>query len=192
MTIPHPSKRPAPKICPRSERPGRGKSVRVRNYHARTLDHPIRSVGECLDGLSSRNDFLWPHESWPPMVLDGPLEVGAEGGHGPIRYSVEGYEPGRRVSFRFASPPGFHGFHRYTVEEDGGRTTIRHAIEMKISGPALVTWPLIFRPLHDALLEDSLDKVQAHLSGELWQHRRWSPWVRLLRKILAKKRKTAS
>jgi hypothetical protein len=123
------------------------------------------------------------------MALDGPLAPGAKGGHGPIRYSVEEYEPGRQVVFRFLAPTGFHGTHRYTLEEGMVGTTVIHAIEMKISGSALVSWPLIFRPLHDALLEDSLDKIEAHLSGEPWKRRSWSGWVMLLRRLLAKKRR---
>ena len=163
--------------------------MKVRNYHARRLCSPSDEVGACLDSLSSRNDSLWPHEYWPRMVLDGPLAEGARGGHGPIRYSVEEFVPGRRVVFRFTAPAGFDGVHHFTLEGDGEGTTIAHAIEMKTSGPALLTWPLVFRPLHDALLEDSLDKLEAHLSGEPWRRRSPSGWVKLLRRVLAKKRR---
>ena len=140
-----------------------------------------------LDSLASRGDALWPHERWPRMVLDKPLGVGARGGHGPIRYVVEEYKPGRQVVFRFTRPEGFHGTHSFTLNalEDG--CELRHAIEMSISGPAFFTWPLVFRPLHDALLEDSLDKVESDLSGGKWRRRDLPFRVRLLRTLLARR-----
>ena len=57
---------------------------------------------------------------------------------------------------------------------------LRHTIEMTIHGPAFLTWPLIIRPLHDALLEDSLATAQASL-GMIPQMRVWSPWVKFVR-----------
>jgi hypothetical protein len=47
---------------------------------------------------------------------------------------------------------------------------------------AALTWPLIFRPLHEALIEDSLDDAERALGGEP-PAREWSPWVRLLRRL---------
>ena len=166
--------------------------MEVRNFHSRQLRRPVQDVGPYLDSLSSPNDLLWPHEHWPPMVFGGPLAEGAKGGHGPIRYVVEKYEPGRRVILRFTAPAGFDGVHYFTLEEEGEGTKIGHTIEMRISGPALLTWPLFIRPLHDALLEDALDKVEAHLSGKSWTRREWKPWVKLLRKVLAKRRSARS
>jgi hypothetical protein len=123
------------------------------------------------------------------MALDRPLGVGARGGHGPIEYFVEEYEPAQRVIFRFTSPKGFLGTHGFEVEAWGDGCELRHTIDMRVSGSALITWPLIFRPLHDALLEDSMDKVEAHLTGREWDRRRWSPWVRFLRELLARRRR---
>jgi hypothetical protein len=121
------------------------------------------------------------------MVLDKPLGVGARGGHGPIRYVVEEYRPGRQVVFRFTRPEGFHGTHSFVlnVQQDG--CELRHAIEMSVSGLSLLTWPLVFRPLHDALLEDSLDKLEALLSEGEWRRRDLPFLVRLLRTLLARR-----
>jgi hypothetical protein len=102
---------------------------------------------------------------------------------------VEEYDPGRKVVFRFTAPEGFNGAHVFEIQPSGGGCELRHTIDMKPSGPALVTWPLLFRPLHDALLEDALDKVDAHLRGKEWHRRGWSPWVRVLRSLLARRRK---
>jgi len=57
-----------------------------------------------LDSLGSARDAVWPGGRWPVLTLDRPLQVGAVGGHGPIR-------------FRFLSPEGFVGTHGFDVED---------------------------------------------------------------------------
>jgi hypothetical protein len=153
------------------------------------LDYPPEAVGSRLDTLATSGDALWPHERWPRMAFDKPLRIGARGGHGPIRYLVEEYDPGRRVVFRFTHPVGFIGTHGFWLEPMGKGCELRHTIDMRVSGSALLTWPLVFRPLHDALLEDALDKVEADLSDREWLGRGWSPWVRVLRRLLARRRR---
>ncbi len=65
------------------------------------------------------------------MRFDRPLQVGAVGGHGPIRYEVEEYTAGRVVRFRFTGPDGFHGTHRYEVTVlSQGETSLQHVLEM--------------------------------------------------------------
>ena len=156
----------------------------VRNIHHRSLHASPAQVASLLDGLASRDDRLWPHESWPRMRFDRPLQPGAVGGHGPIRYTVEAHQPGQSVVFKFTGPSGFHGNHRFDVLAQGSGTLLRHNLEMRATGAALVTWPMVFRPLHDALVEDALSKAQAQL-GEQPLAVPWSPWVRFLRKVLA-------
>jgi len=123
------------------------------------------------------------------MAFDRPLETDAKGGHGPIRYFVEEYQPGRQVTFRFTKPDGFHGTHGFKVTPRESECELHHALEMTVSGSALLTWPLVFRPLHDALLEDGLDKVEAHLEGRDWIQRDLPFVVKALRRMLAKKRR---
>lgn len=160
--------------------------MRVRNVHERTLAASPDEVGALLDSLASRSDRVWP-EQWPPMRFDRPLQFGAVGGHGPIRYQVDQYDPGRRVRFRFTGPSGFHGTHGYEVTApEQGKTLLRHMLEMDARGPALLSWPLVFRPLHDALMEDSLDRVERSLGIGPAQPSRWSAYVRCLRWILRK------
>ena len=92
------------------------------------------------------------------MRLDGPLGVGAAGGHGPVRYFVTAYEPSRRIEFQFTGPSGFHGHHSFTATSLTHHSTLlRHELSLSPSGSAKLTWPLIFRPMHDALIEESLD-----------------------------------
>ncbi len=123
------------------------------------------------------------------MRFDRPLQVGADGGHGSVRYVVESYEPGRKIWFRFKAPPGFNGGHGYDVISTAGdKVVLRHTIQMRISGRALLTWPLVIRPLHNALLEDSLDLAEHYCQPDSQLSRRWSWWVRFLRWLLRPRR----
>ena len=159
--------------------------MRVLNEHLRLLPASPESVGELMNTLASRGDLLWPHERWPRMKFDGPLAVGAAGGHGPIRYTIQDYDPGRRIVFRFTAPVGFHGTHSFAVSPREGGCELRHVLEMRVSGRALLIWPLVIRHLHDALLEDALDKAESVLNEGDWVKRRWPFWVRVLRRLLA-------
>jgi hypothetical protein len=56
---------------------------------------------------------------------------------------------------------------------------------MTTRGPAVFSWPIAFRYLHDALLEDLLALAQASL-GLPPQVRKWSAWVKLLRWVVSR------
>ena len=51
-----------------------------------------------------------------------------------------------------------------------------------------VVWPLVIRWLHDAVVEDLFDRAEQALGTGPAQPGRWSPWVRLLRRIQARPR----
>lgn len=158
--------------------------MQVLNVHEREIPAAASVVGALVDGLASDNDCLWP-KGWPAMRFDRPLGVGAIGGHGPIPYRVEEYRPGRMIRFRFLGPRGFDGHHEFEVLPGDGQTTVlRHTIRMRARGPALLSWPLAIRPLHDALLEDALARAQASV-GATPIARPWSLWVRILRWLMS-------
>jgi hypothetical protein len=155
--------------------------MQVLNVHERELPAEPGEVGALIDSLASQNDRLWPGALWPAMRFDRPLGVGAVGGHGPIRYVVEAYRPGQWVKFRFTDPHGFDGHHWLEVVPGAAHCSLlRHTIRMRVFGPALLSWPLAIRYLHDALLEDALALAQASL-GATPLVRPWSPWVKFLR-----------
>jgi len=159
--------------------------MKVVNVHQRELSANEERVGALIDSLSSEDDRLWPTHSWPRMKLDGPLRMGASGGHGPIGYVVAAYKPGKYIQFQFTRPKGFNGFHSFQSEECGKSVTLlRHTIEMTVHGSAVLTWPLITLPLHDALLEDALATAQASL-GMTPQIRKWPLWVKWLRWVMS-------
>ena len=164
-------------------------SVKVSNIHTRTLSISLEQAAPLIDSLASKNDMLWPKNDWPPMRFDRPLSVGATGGHGPIRYFVNDYEPGRFVCFTFSAPKGFDGIHAYRLErKSSGSCSLTHSIEMNTTGFALVNWTMVIRPLHDALIEDSLFLAELFAGVEKPSKSSWSPWVRILRSLLKKKR----
>jgi len=122
------------------------------------------------------------------MKFDRPMGVGAVGGHGPIGYVVKSYSPGRAVEFRFTKPKGFRGYHRYEiVSSSTPGCRLRHTLEMTTHGVAVLSWPLLFRPMHDALIEDSLDAAETSV-GHVPTPQPWSVWVRLLRRLASRRR----
>lgn len=160
----------------------------VLNIHEREYPVDVSLLGELIDGLSSRADRLWPAHRWPAMRLDGPLGPGAKGGHGPIRYTVETFEPGRSVRFRFTGPLGLVGWHGFDAEPAGpGRSRLRHTVEADLRGGMRLTWPLALRWLHDAAVEDALDCAGRALGQDLPERRLSAP-VRLLRRLKRRSR----
>lgn len=155
----------------------------IYNAHERELAAPAAAAGALLDRIASARDPLWPAPAWVPIQLDRALGVGATGGHGPIRYSVSEYEPGRRVRFQFDPSIGFAGYHELAVTAAGpARCVMRHVLAGEARGWMWPLWHLAIRSLHDAVLEDLLDNAELAATGRPpARPARWSRWVRLLR-----------
>jgi len=158
--------------------------MKVLNIHESALPASREEIGALIASLASPADALWPRQCWPRMQFERPLGVGARGGHGPIRYLVEAYVPGQSVKFRFTGPKGFDGYHGYEIAETLDALVLRHTLQMTTRWFAVLSWPLLFRPLHDALIEDSLATARASL-GQPPNSRPWSPWVRFLRWVVS-------
>lgn len=158
--------------------------MNISNIHQRPYRHPPETLATILDSLASPDDRLWPWETWPPMRLSQGLEVGSHGGHGPIGYTVVEYLRGRSLVFRFTKPESFRGTHRFEILAlEEGRSLLRHSISMIVNWHGLLLWVVAIRWLHDALLEDALDKVDRQLSLHpvASQH---GFWVKFLRRVL--------
>ncbi|MEU0005749.1 DUF2867 domain-containing protein [Streptomyces sp. NPDC006314] len=155
----------------------------IRNVHERTIEAPAQVVGALLDRLSSADDPVWPAPAWSPMRFDRPLGVGADGGHGFIRYRVTAYEPGRRARFDFTPP--MSGHHECVIEPVGReRCRLRHTLELERRGPMVLCWALAVRWMHDTVIEELFDNVERAATGTAGSPVRWSPWVRLLHRLM--------
>ncbi len=164
--------------------------MKILNIHERSMDGPAAVVSELLDGLSGPNDRLWPGDRWPPMKLDAPLGVGSAGGHGQVRYRVSEYAPGLKVVFDFDQSglvAGLAGRHWFEVVPNGEQTVLRHVIEASSDLRTWIFWTVIVRPLHNALLEDALDRAERAMNPSRQNSSRWSLWVRFLRSRLKRK-----
>ena len=155
--------------------------MRIDNRHARTIALDAVEAGKWLDSLASEDDQLWPR-SWPPMVLDQGLRVGSRGGHGPVRYAVEAYVPGKSVAFAFDRSIGLHGTHRFDLVPVDGGVRFEHRIDAQATGTMRLAWPLAVRWLHDALIEDAFDAASTRVGTPC--RTPWSLWVRMLRRVL--------
>lgn len=172
----------------------------VINRHERTLNASSQTVGNLLNNLSSGQDQLWPYQKgWPPMKFDRPLQVGAIGGHGPIGYNVVQFTPSQKIVFQFTNPQGLVGRHYFYLEEiTANQTRVIHLLEAKLEGGMWLAWTFLFRPMHDALVEDALDNGQTLFEPNI-KRKNWSLYVRFLRFVMriirqanSKNTKTAS
>ena len=137
--------------------------------------------------LATEEDRIWPTEKWPAMTFEDGLKLGAKGGHGPIRYSVETYRPSEVIQFRFSKPNGFNGIHKFEIEPiNENETQIKHTIKMQTAGKGTLMWVFGICALHNALIEDAFDKFENNFS-ENKKSTSWNFWVRFLRKQIAKK-----
>jgi hypothetical protein len=161
----------------------------MKNTHERILNAPIGTLAPLIDQLASRQDLFWPSSRWSAMKFDRPLAVGAIGGHGFIGYTIERYQPGHEITFRFTNPKGFNGMHRLSLEElPNGNTRVKHVIEASLEGSMVLGWHLFICFLHDALVEDGMDRAEAWIAQREWKPRELSPHVKSLRWLMAKLR----
>ena len=161
--------------------------MKIINIHKREYNRASNTLSELLDTLSSDNDRLWPREIWPPMILSDGLKTNSAGGHGPIRYCVTSYEQGRAVEFKFTKPKEYRGIHKFEINEiTASKTELKHTINMDLNLKGIVTWYFAFKWLHDALLEDCLDKVHNQLEISIAKSEH-NIWVKILRNILKRK-----
>lgn len=159
--------------------------MKVLNVHKRVINQPKEQIGKLLYTLATDNDEMLATDKWPRMKLKNGKSIGSKGGHGPIRYTVTDYQEGRRIEFEFTKPTGFQGHHFFSIEELGtNQTEIKHVIKMETKGLGTLKWLFAIRWLHDAFVEDALDKVCNHFT-ENQATASWSLWVKFLRKIVA-------
>lgn len=163
--------------------------MKILNTHERVFQATPEEAAEVFDTLSRTDDKMWPWDRWPPMEFDAPLGRGARGGHGPVRYAVREYVPGKKVVFDFESTgasTGLNGCHYFELVPESYGVVVRHVVDAQCGLGTKLRWMLLVEPLHDALLEDCLDGVEAALNGKPVTRREWSARVRFLRWLIRK------
>jgi len=164
--------------------------MKIYNRHERKIQASATALGALLDTLSGPADHLWPVEDWPPMKFDVSLQEGARGGHGPVRYRVAEYSPGRRIVFQFDGDGltgGLDGRHFFEVVPRRDYTVIRHVVDADCDFRMWAKWHILIEPLHDALIEDAFDRVEKKLHGGVANRAKWSLWVHFLRRMRGRK-----
>lgn len=164
--------------------------MKIFNVHERALSVSAEKAGTAIDSLTGKNDFLWPRFRWPSMEFGTPLRTGASGGHGPVKYSVVEYVPGKRIVFSFDETgvvAGIDGRHYFEVVPRRKKVILRHVLEGECGVKDWLLWQLVIGPCHDALLEDGLDLAENTLTGS-GKKSRMALRVRLLRKVIARKK----
>jgi hypothetical protein len=162
--------------------------LKVLNIHKRIINLPKSKVSKLLETLSTENDKIWPNEKWPAMRFKNGIKIDAQGGHGPIRYCVEKYNPCEIIQFRFSKPNGFNGIHKFEIKElNNKQTEITHTIDMNTKGKGTLIWFFAIRPLHNALIEDGFDKLENNFS-KVNKKTQWNIRVKIIRRQLAKKK----
>ncbi|GGQ61473.1 DUF2867 domain-containing protein [Couchioplanes azureus] len=148
----------------------------VHNVHERELPVPAAEVGRLLDRLGAVDDPLWPAPAWLPVRFDRPLAVGADGGHGGIRYHVTGYHPGRRVELTFHPHTGLTGTHTLEIEDRGPHACVlRHRLTGRPAARMRLLWPAVVRVCHDTVIEHLLDNAERAVTGTVRHPVRY-PW----------------
>lgn len=170
--------------------------MKVHNVHSREIRATPDRLAPLLDGLGRPGNRLWPVDVWPtqPMVLDGPLGVGARGGHDKaIRYAVEAYEPGRSVVFRFEPRTGLDGVHRLDITPLGPCVSrMTHTLECRVRGQMRLWMPIVLA-YHDAMVEDLLDRAEEAVTGTRPKPARRPLWLRAANAIdIARARRRGS
>ncbi|NER17544.1 hypothetical protein [Spongiivirga citrea] len=161
--------------------------MKVLNIHKRKIRKPAQNILGLFTTLSTKNDMIWPIENWPRMKFKNGLVIGSNGGHGPIRYQIVNFDPKSHIEFKFQKPTGFNGTHKFEIIElDNEISEVKHTIEMTTSGIGTISWLLVIRWLHDALLEDAFDKIENQLTQSNLKTE-WSIWVKFWRWVLKPK-----
>lgn len=85
--------------------------------------------------------------------------------------------------FEFGASMPLVGTHALEVMagSEPGHAVLRHTILAQAIGRGRLIWPLAIRWLHDALIEDLLDRAATAIGQPPTRPARWSWWVRTLR-----------
>lgn len=154
----------------------------LRNVHEREVPIAVEHLWQLVSELGTESDPLWPSDRWPRLRLSDGVSPDSRGGHGPVRYRVDGVEPEGWVRFRFEPETGFRGWHEFRVSPAATGSRLTHIFEIERPSTAV---RLVVVPLHDAVLEDLLDQLESVVAGRPVNRRPLSVPVRARRALVA-------
>ncbi|MFE3458094.1 SRPBCC family protein [Nocardiopsis aegyptia] len=134
----------------------------IHNVHERVVAGTPDEVWALLSRLGSDDDPVWPKAGGIAFRLPEGLRPGAPVLHGPMRYTVNEVEPGRRLSF---DPPAsrrsplHRATHGFDLTPAGDGTRVRHTFTARGLRLRLM-WALFLGRKHDTTLEALLDAVE--------------------------------
>lgn len=151
------------------------------NIHRRVMDGSLDDAAALLAQIGTADDTVWPTWRWPALLLDNGLTVDSLGGHGSVRYRVAEVES-HRVRFVLTSAGPFEGEHTFALAQpQPGKVAWMHHLDVISSLP---DWALrVVVRLHDGLIEDLFDNVQAQLAGKPLRPRPFTPQYALLQRL---------
>ena len=128
--------------------------------HERTVTGTARRIFQLLTELGTSQDAIWPFPSQPFMRSAGPLTPGVtEEWHGGIHAVLDEVEPERRIVWRIDTE-GVEGMHRFELEPDGRRVTVRHRLSATLDD---MQGRLLWRRTqdqHDRAIQGMFDKLE--------------------------------
>jgi len=163
-------------------------TTKIRNVHERRIAADPEVVWDLVMAMPGPNGRLWP-TGIPAMRFDGPLALGAHGRHGPIHYTVTFLDAtAGNLVLAFREPTGLVGRHSFHVRSDGrAGALLRHEVVANPEAWMRLKWPLAIRWVHDAVVEELMDRAEvATGTGPTWPYRR-SLWVKTLLAVGAKR-----
>lgn len=134
--------------------------------------------------LCSPNQTIWPIENWPALQFNDGVKLEAHGGVATIRYRISEILPNSKIVFSFTTPKQFNGIQRFDVNPIGlNMTEFKHTTEIVVGLKGYIYWHSIIKWLHNALMEDMLNKISGKVAGEEIQTS-YNLWVKTLRFFL--------
>ena len=83
----------------------------------------------------------------------------------------------------------FFNLNKFDIKElPGNKTEVSHIIDVNTDFGGTIKWVFAVKSLHNALIEDGLDKMENHFTEDE-KSTEWNMWVKFIRYILIKKRK---
>jgi hypothetical protein len=160
--------------------------MKIYNKHERVVNSSTESLAWTIDNPSGPDESFWPHEKWPPRITPNPIKVGLPASHsnGLVQYKVSEYIPGKRISYQFepaGATAGLDGRHFLEIIARHKYTVIRHIVDADCSLKMWLRWIVFIAPVHNAIIEDTFDKVENRINSNSNKYTRWSLWVKFLR-----------